>query len=277
MKVNKNVLLLVIIIALVLIIAQYHSSEAATYPPILLTVEANSPTMVVPTLSSNELTQSQQNADDVGKMIAAWKAPRTKTGLWVHTVDYQTSEEGNGVILPDGQPMPTSYTNDDWFYVNQDGLVVKNVGSSKDAQGKVFQQAAYQNGVTINFTFDMREEGHSPSFLKLDGGFADEVNDALKSGRPIKKSQELINGKPGVAFSYTEKYEKPVVLGNQKVPVSSATTKGYFDASGNFTGIEITYLLANGKTSLYQRVEFVSIDFFPQAPQEILDILERVK
>jgi hypothetical protein len=57
------------------------------------------------------------NADEIIKMVNDWKAINLKYGQWIHVVSAITSETPNGVILPDGQPMPSSYIQDDWFYI----------------------------------------------------------------------------------------------------------------------------------------------------------------
>src|SRR6266542_4257863 len=103
------------------------------------------------------------NADNVIKMVNEWKGRKLEYGQWIHMVSALTSETSNGVILPNGQPMPSSYTTDDWFYINKDGLAEKGVSSLKDNDGNVFQQAAFQNNISINFTFGERQENQQPS------------------------------------------------------------------------------------------------------------------
>jgi len=218
------------------------------------------------------------NVDDAVKMTHDWKVKNEKRAQWVHFVTAVSSETSNGVILPNGQPMPSSYTNDEWYYVNEAGLVEKGVFSMKDNDGNVFQQVAYQNNILINFTFGDRQENQQPYPLNFDFGFEGEVRDAEHNKTPIKKSDDNVDGKPSVAYSYTEKLKLPTRLGADDVIVNSITKKGSFDkATGDFERIQIIWTLANGTKVVFDSTKIINIEGFADAPDEILNILETVK
>lgn len=218
------------------------------------------------------------NADNVIKMVNDWKGRKLEYGQWIHMVSAFTSETSNGVILPNGQPMPSSYITDDWFYINKDGLEEKGVSSLKDNDGNVFQQTAYQNNIMINFTFGDRQENQQPSPVSIDFDFENQIKDAKNKGVVIKKSDEDIKGKPSIAFSYDEKLKLPTQFGDADVIVDRITTKGSFDKeTGDFVQIQSIWTLDNGKEVVYYSTEIISIDGFTDAPDEILKLLETVK
>ncbi|MDD2920941.1 MAG: hypothetical protein PHQ36_01530 [Anaerolineales bacterium] len=218
------------------------------------------------------------NADEVVKMVNDWKARKAKDlkhGQWVHMVYSVTSENRSGVILPDEQMMPSSYTQEDWYYINKDGLVEKGVFSMKDNDGNIFQQSAYQNNTYFNLTFGERMVEDQPPYpFNFDFGVASNIMDA----KAIKKSDEKVKGKSRVVYSYIETLKLPTQLGQDDVIVDTIMTKDYFDKeSGDFVQTETIWTLANGAQIVDNSVEIISIDGFPDAPDEILKVLEEVK
>lgn len=169
------------------------------------------------------------NADDVTKTVRAWKSNSLKNGQWVHVINSVTLAEPQGVILPNGEPMPSSYITDDWYYVNGAGLVEKGVFSVKDNDGNLLQQSAFQNHVMINITFDDRQENQEFFPLNIDLGFEQQIRDASNKGLRIEKSEAVVDGKPSLVYSYTEELQLPTQLGTEKMIVESIVKKGLFD------------------------------------------------
>ncbi len=247
---KKKIALIGLPIVLLLIIATFYSAARAQ-----------------PIHAGNALT-----------MINDWKSKNLKYGQWIHLVSAVTSETSNGVILPDGSLMPSSYIQDDWYYVNEDGLAEKGVFSMKDNNGNILQQSAYQDNTMINLTFDFRQENQKPNPILIDFGFGDRIIDSQSLGIQIEKSDETVNEKPVIVYSYIEKLKLPTQFNGEDVIVESITTKGYFDKeTEDFIQIQTIWNLDNGAEIIFDTVEVISIEGFPQAPDEILKVLEAVK
>jgi len=271
-------LLLVGLAILLVAITQYKIINAEKYPAILRAVEEDVPGIVNSNNHSQDVAQSSVKADDVERKIEEWKTKKIKYGQWIHVVYAITSEVDNGVVLPNGQPMPSSYTGDDWYYVNKDGLIERGVFSMRDVDRNVFQQSAFQNGILINFTFGDRQDGLQPYPLNIDFGFENRIKDAKKLGLEIKSSEEDKKGIPNTVFTYVEKLERPTQIGNEKALVTSIEVKGYFDkATGDFVETQTTLTLDNRQVAVSDATEIISIDVFSKAPDEILAILDGVK
>lgn len=218
------------------------------------------------------------NADDVVKMVNDWKVKSLENGPWVHLIYAVTLKDNNGVVLPNGQLMPSSYINDDWYYVNEAGLVEKGVFSMKDNSGNVLQQSAFQNNIMINFTFGDRQEDQQPYPLNIDLGFEDQIKEAKNKGLTIKKSDDGVEGKPSFAYSYIEELKLPTQLGNEEIIVDSITIKGSFDKeTGDFVQTQSIWTLNDGREVVYETAQLISIDSFSDTNDEILKILEAVK
>lgn len=226
----------------------------------------------------NTATAQPVNAEEIVKMTRAWENKSLKNGPWVHLVYAVTLKENSGVVLPNGQSMPLSYINDDWYYVNEAGLVEKGVFSIKDLDGNILQQSAYQNGIMINFTFDDRQDGQSPYPLNIDLGFENMIQEGRNKGLIINKSNDNKNGKPSIEYSYIEGFKLPTQLGNDQVIVDSIKTQGSFDKeTEDFLQIQTIWILKDGKEVIYATSQIISIESFPEAINEILNILETVK
>jgi len=218
------------------------------------------------------------NADDVIKMVNAWESKVQQNGQWIHVIYSVDLLESNGVILPDGQPMPLSYINDDWYYVNQAGLVEKGVFSMTDNSGNILQQSAFQNNILINFTFDDRQDNQQLYPLSIDLGFKDTIMQAANKGLTITKSNESVEGKPSVAFSFTEKLQLPTQLGSENIIVDSIMQTGKFDErTEDFLQIQTIWILNDGTEIVYQTSQIINIESLLDTNNEITRILEKVK
>ncbi len=218
------------------------------------------------------------NANQVVKMIDEWKAKSLKNGQWVRLVYAVTTKADNGIVLPDGQTMPSSYVNDDWYYINDAGLVEKGVFSMKDSEGNILQQSALQNNILINFTFEDRQENQELYPLQIDLGFENKIREAKNKGQTIKKSNDKVDGQPTVVYLLVEKLKLPTQMGNESVIVDSITTKGNFSTeTGDFVQTQTIWTLNDGTEVVYETARITSVESFPNAPDEILNILESVK
>ena len=224
------------------------------------------------------VTAQPVNVDDVTKMVDDWESKVLQNGQWIHVIYSVNLLEPSGIILPDGQPMPSSYINDDWYYVNQAGLVEKGVFSMKDNSGNILQQSAFQNNTIINFTFDDRQDDQQFYPLSIDLGFKDRITEATNKGITITKSNESMEGKPSITFSYTEKLKLPTQLGNENVVVDSIIQKGSFDEeTGDFLQIQTIWILNDGTEIVYETSHIISIESLSDTNNEITRILEAVK
>jgi len=263
---------------LLLVIFQYSSIKAEKYPPVLRSVEENVPGLENATGETQKVGESTEKVNDIEQMINKWKEKNIRNEQWIHVVYLKTSDVDNGVILPSGEPMPLAYVGNDWYYVNKDGLVEKGVFSMEDAEGNIFQQSAFQNNIMINFTFADRQEGILPYPLSIDFGYMNQTKEAKNLGLEIRKLREEQQGKLNISYTYTEKLKTPTQMGNEKGLVDSITIKGYFDeVTGDFVKVKTIWIMNNGININFDTTEIVSIEYFPEAPNEILTILDGVK
>ncbi len=277
---SKKIYLAFAIIAFssVTILATARGAIAQKYPEPMRTIEAALPEIVVDkdyqsTLIANE---KAANVDDVALLLSKWEEKKIKYSQWLHLVYKVTFEVDRGVTLPDGSALPSSYVQDDWYYINEDGLVDRSVKSMKDDAGNVLQQTAFQNGISVNFTFDERTE-NTPSYqISIALGFDDYIQDAKNLSLPIVMSTDKV--KQEIKFSILKKYEKPKQFGNESFSVVGLKTNSHFNAeTGELIAMQTIWILDDGREILFDSAQFITIENFPNAPDEILKVLESVK
>ncbi|MCC7119416.1 MAG: hypothetical protein IT310_12900 [Anaerolineales bacterium] len=223
-------------------------------------------------------TAQSVNADDVIRTIREWKSNNLKNEKWTHLVYSVTLAEPQGVVLPNGEPMPASYITDDWYYVNEAGLVEKGVFSMRDNEGNLLQQSAFQNNVMINFTFEDRQENLELFPLNIDLGFERQIMEASNKGIGIKKSEVTADGKSSLVYAYTEELQLPTQLGAEQMVVDSIVKKGFFDIkTEDLAKIQTIWILMDGTEVVYETVQIISIDSYTAAPDEIARRLEGVE
>ncbi len=98
------------------------------------------------------------------------------------TVLYDTDRKNNG-ILPNGQEIPLSQIIEDWFHVNEEGLVFESVSTMCATDGEFVQTGVYTDGFSWNSATD---EGvtKSPYFLgDMSGDLASLIQEMIATNR----------------------------------------------------------------------------------------------
>ncbi len=299
MKKKVPIVLLVIAIAIAAFLSSGvgQSLADALYPDLFGLTENNQPKLQVETPSANidqsaqtnlnrpddtlmdteETKISQKGGDQVKELVQRWKDRELKGSGWVHFVYKTTSAVENGVILPDGGMMPRTYEKDGWYFLNDQGLVEKDVVTLKDDYGNVLQQASFVNGVYFNFTLGEKFEGDQFYELKLDLGVGQRFSDMESQGVNISIQDTDYEGKLYKEFSAVGVYEKPVTLSNSPLPVESITVKASFDdQTGSMNNAKTIWKLTDGTEVVFEEIEIVSLERV-DAPAEIIALVESVK
>ncbi|HXF91083.1 MAG TPA: hypothetical protein VNJ29_04055 [Candidatus Nitrosotenuis sp.] len=229
--------------------------------------------------STEENQATEEKASTIAKgLVDSWNENNLSKQGWIHLVYQITSDVSNGIVLPDDNQMANSYIEDSWFYVDNDGLIKKDVVTLKDLRDNTLQQSAFLDNIGINFTFGIRDENYLPYQLKVDRGIVQFLIDAESLGvvTSSRKIQDVNN--PLVEFYYTEVYSQPVQLHGIEQPVESVYVSAVFHEE---TGEMLVYTkimkTIDGAEILFEKTELVLFELLTEVPSEILSILENVK
>ncbi len=177
---------------------------------------------------------------------------------WVKYLESQENPNQDSV-LPDGTPFPKRSTTEVWFYL-ENGWDTQGVTLCKTDAGIVWQSAAWKNGWTYNFTYN--ESNSQPaSQLVLNFGFPDRLRRALQQGAQINVQETTRNGVAALEIkiawpddAYTRDFIEWYWLDLQSGQV-----------------IELSEISLGRPQS---GVIIQPIEFLPQAPAEIMQILD---
>lgn len=211
--------------------------------------------------------------------VAKVDAEVSKPG-WVHltyTSSTDSDQDNNG-ILPNGQPIPLRSLADEWYQLNDDGLVIASVGLMLTEDRQVVQVGTYYDGIgynsTTSDTYELR-----PFKLHLDFHFLDDTQAMLKQGVPVTQQMVTLNNQEVVVYAFREDY--PPDRQNSPLyeqPVLAGEVMAYFDpVTGNLLEMNTIFVLADGTRRLLTSVQSIRYEGADTPPPEILNYLNATR
>lgn len=270
-------LLFTILIVISASIFIFHPTFASIYPHLFFRNNVDEPkidpTVLVPqNLSTNKANEIAQNYSQL------WEENLLKGGNWIHLLYQINSEVNNGVVLPDGKPMPSSYLEEGWYFIDENGYVEKNLVILKDESGFVYQQAAFLNNTEYNLTFKERTDNVEPYKLKLDRGFIQYLLDVNELKIPVEYKDITVDNKSYKEISFKEIYESPIQENQIGKQIKSAEIIAHFDNQTNeMTMYRKIYKFVDGESVLFEECNLLLAEVMPNAPSSVLNILENLK
>lgn len=281
--IEKNKKLLAISVMILLLVAvgviafvSYQPTSASTYPLLQPQNSEDEPKLDPSFLvDEDSITHAAKVAEEI---VGRWEDKVIQRGEWIHLIKKVNSEIDHGVILPDGKPMPPSYLEDGWYFINESGLVDKHVVTLRDESGVVYQQSVHLEDTGFNLTFGTKFVDAKPYKLKLDGGFIQYLEDVESLGILVEHNDVLVNGVSLKKFSHHEVFDVPRIIGNAPWPIQSTTVSGLFDNETNeMIMYSKIYHDEDGNQLVFDGWELLLVEVLPSAPSSVLAILESVK
>ena len=194
---------------------------------------------------------------------------------WLHIRSQVDNFSGQPMgSLPDGREIPGSSTADDWYLIDEQGLVSQAVGLMVGQDGNVLQAAVYQDGVWHNLTFAEQHEQLNFSIERefIDGGFASLVSSVI-ADKAYKIDQKTIqqDGREFLVFSLTTPIASPLYPQDAVRLVKRAT----YDAQTSLLiSIQTLLVLEDGSEVVHTQMQLLLIENSPMPPGEVLSYLE---
>jgi hypothetical protein len=190
---------------------------------------------------------------------------------------YDTDTENNGV-LPNGMEIPLAQVSEEWYHINEAGLVDQSVSAMYNVDGETVQIDVVNNGVSWNSATDETTDWSPYAFGDTSGGLADLAQSALEeTGQTLEMVTEKVNGRNVSTFTLPYTLTPPLKFPDYDQTATEITTIVSLD---NKTGLAVAYTqvmtLEDGsqRTFYHTDVEFQA-DATP--PDEILALLEAHK
>lgn len=277
---QKWLIEIIFLIALVIIstgVFVSHPTFASIYPQLFSRSNQNEPKLDPTSFSAEDLSTNEAS-EMVQNSLKQWEEKILKGGNWVHLLYQINSEIDNRVILPDGKSMPSSYLEEGWYFINENGLVEKNLVTLKDEFETIYQQSALSGSTEYNLTFEDKLDDVEPYKLKLDRGFTQYLMEIDALHIPVKYIDTTNNNKSIKEFSFEEIYETPIQENQIAKPIQSAVVVGLFDIeTGQMMMYRKLLKCVTGEQMLFEEWHLLLAETLPDAPTSVLDVLENVK
>lgn len=267
-KIPFVITLLAAIGVLVLSVANYRSSKASNQ---------NLPDVY----HEKKLKAAHQATQSPLALLEALNAKSTLTMNkpgWVYTQEttkYAPSQD-NGT-LPNGEKIPSEYSVESWFHVNEKGLSFEGVSIMTALDGRMIQVSVSASGKTWNSAIEEQESVYPQPLSALDFGFLMEAADFQKrTGREPEMTTSEVDGKAVIIFTLDEKLSEPIVTVDSPSAIIAVKTIAIYDAdSGNLLTIEKSFLHEDGSKNQYSSSLIVEVGIEP--PDSVFKLIEERK
>jgi len=232
-------------------------------------IPAPTPTpLIIPTLALQDplLLEVQTLAQKFDQSI-------TQGPAWIHVVYENTSENA-----PPGQTFPPPYYQDEeWYEIDTEGWVLRNVTTHHDLNGIILQQAASIGTKGVNLTTgDVFE--YSPYHLSFDF-LTHDMDAALQRNESVTREvTSCDDGSSCLLITLVEQFSQPIHQSpDSPVALYGSGLRVWINLeSGLQVKHQSFWLLENDKKLVNFTQHVLLVENIDTPPDEILDILERV-
>jgi hypothetical protein len=195
---------------------------------------------------------------DVLDLAQKFDAPFQKGPSWVHVIWENTAEN-----IQAGQTYPPPYYQDEqWYEVDADGWVLRNLTTHRDKNNIIIQQVASIGRYTINFTTGDTFTDFPPYRFSLDMLTQDLASASSYNAIVLREETHCDDGAPCLLITITDQ---------------SAGRKVWINLQ---TGQQVKYqsfrLLPDNQKQVDATQISVLVEKVAQPPQDVLELLARV-
>ncbi len=212
--------------------------------------------------------------DDLITLNYQWKESILSESGWLH-VKYQVDQDGvEPGKFPDGSQIPEEFISEKWYFLNDEGLVVKALSVMYDLNGKEIQTSIFKDRVWTNITFDLSFSGEL-FYPNLDNDL--EKNIATDGFTNIEQQVTFIDDMPVIEVTTFEDLETPTHFDGLESDVTRIINRFVFDAeNGAPIRFEMAAVFSNGQQRTVSLEDILVIERVETPPQQIVSLFEEV-
>jgi hypothetical protein len=203
---------------------------------------------------------------EVHDLLTRWQAPLRETPGWVHRLTQVHDESSNNLYagLKD-------YTRDEWFRIDARGYVSALATNVLAPDGRILQQSYSIEGKSVNLTFG-GSGSFQPFYFDLGANLEKDLLNELRAGKPIDRSEELLDGKPVWVFNFGEAYQEPVLIENE-VLASDIFRREMLDPESGALLLSANVLITPAaQEQVRKRWTYESVERVDQPPEQVLEM-----
>ncbi len=196
---------------------------------------------------------------------------------WVHVV-YETIEPEDTENYQSGRLLGPSHSiGETWQYVEQDGTISKEVWIEKTPEGDIWQQSARVGTTQVNFTTGTAMEDTQLETKARVENLPDLILRPNYASDVIRE-ETILDGQPCLLVTLASRYDPPLVTTGISQPVVQSELKTWIDQkSGLIRMVQTVSQLEDGTSLTIQMMSYPVKERVEEPPQEVLDLLQRVK
>lgn len=256
---------------------------------VLILILLNSVTACESTHPSEVVAPGNDDGQNTGDVLSPQEqlavlnqkaAALTSQPGWVYVrsiVIYDTDRKNIGV-LANGQEIPLSQINEDWFHINEAGLVFESVSTMSASDGEIIQTSVYANGFSWNSATDERVP-KSPYLLgDMSGDLASLIQEMIERTGQMP-GMVITEAESGKVYTFTVTYTpaEPIKGPDFDQPVTAIIT---VVSINDETGLPVQHdqimVLEDGTQRAFYRVSN-EIQIGAMPPESIISIIEERK
>ena len=210
---------------------------------------------------------------EVQSLAQKFDAPFQQGVGWVHVIWENVSENQQaGQVYP-----PPYYQDEQWYEIDADGWVLRNLTTHHDANGVILQQSAMVGNYTINFTTGDTFTDIPPYRFSLDMLTQSVANAAQYNTQVLREETTCEDGSPCLLITLLDSFTQPVQNPGEAKAFNGSGNRTWINLqSGRQVKFESFYVLADGQERVNSTQRTLLVEKVASPPQEVLDIFAKV-
>ena len=208
----------------------------------------------------------------VQALAQKFDAPFQQGPGWVHVIS-ETITERSGQTFP-----PPYLRTEQWYEIDPDGYILRNVWLDKDINGQIIQQTATIGSYSVNFTSGDAGFNENKKYrLSLDL-LTQDLNQAAQYKTLVTDENTTCeNGSACLLITLLDSFAQSVQNPGETENFSGAGRRTWINLqTGQQVKIQYYWLLQAGSERVDYTYKPILVEKVNAPPQEILDILARV-
>ena len=196
----------------------------------------------------------------------------TQDPTWIHVVNENITER-----LQPGQTYPPPYYQDEqWYEIDTEGWVIRNITTHRDVDGNILQQSASVGTKSINFTMGETFE-NSPYRLSFDLLTRD-LDNALQRDQSVIREEIICDdGSRCLLITLWEQFAQPIQNPGEPQSFYGIGRRVWINLeTGQQLKFQTFWRLADGTEQIELTQSNLLIQKVAAPPSDVLDILERI-
>jgi hypothetical protein len=197
-----------------------------------------------------------------------------QAACWIHIVKDATTIPQAGQVFP-----PPFMKSEEWYEIDSNGIVIRNVHTDYNDAGQIIQQAATIGDYYVNFTTGDSGLNNVPGYRISMTALTDFLSRAKQdnSSNLSREEKPCSNGKSCMIITGWQNFSTPVQNPGETQSYYGAGERVSVDLeSGQLLERQTFWLLEDGSELASSTTKFTLVEKVSTPPQDILDILGRV-